>query len=132
MGRHIPVIETSVIANTRPEHERRVLLVRRNGEEYAIAVHHPSSEMRVSHELSHLLRAWQVTGKKMLRPCQAPLQRRQIGSVRQFGRVPGDRHTMGTFPNKSAVQMPIEVLRRFDKACRVNVGGPSSFPSELV
>ena len=88
--------------------------------------------MRVPHGLSYLLRAWEVTGKKMLRPCQAPLQRRQIGSVRQFGRVPGDRHTMDTFPKKYVVQMTIEVLRRFDKACRVRAGGPSSFPSELV
>ena len=63
--------------------ERRVVLVRRDREEHAVAVGHARTEVTVPHELPHLLGPGQVLREVVLRPRQALLQGRQAFLRRQ-------------------------------------------------
>ena len=65
-----------VLAKTRePQDKSRMLLVRRNCEEDAIAIAYSRSELRMPHKLAKLLRPTQMFGEEMLRLSQPPFER---------------------------------------------------------
>jgi hypothetical protein len=82
-----------------------MLLVRRNGEEDTITVHHTSAKLCVTHELPHLLRASKMSRQEALRIRHLLLEGRQAMGEWQPRRVARDRYPMYPLTCKAIMEM---------------------------
>ena len=84
------------------QHQSRVMLVGRDGEEKTISVIDTRTKLSVPHHLTQLLRPGQMLCKKMLGQSEPLFQRGQSACKWQLGRVSSDWHTVNALPNEAS------------------------------